>query len=431
MDALAKTLGVFALILILARLKVPLALAVLIGAACVGLLFRLPAGQVCLAAGRGAIEPGTVALAVITVCVLALSGTMQAAGLFERIVSLAGAFFRRPAVTVAALPALIGLLPMPGGALFSAPMVESAAGERGASSAKLSAVNYWFRHVWEYWWPLYPGVLAAMELTRSDFPRFAAFQIPLGVLMAAAGLLILRRMHPDFHARAPRPAKETKWGLLKAAAPILIIIVVAAPATPAIKYLPAGLADEGIRRAAVRYGPMVLGLLAALAWTTLVNRLRGAQLRKVWTSRRIFTTAALVVCVMIFRYVLDFVDAPDKIAAELKALHVPAVLVVTILPFVAGMVTGLAIGFVGTSFPIVLGLVAAMPGGAPMPAYVALAYAFGHMGQMLSPLHLCYVMSNEYFKASFHAVYWQILPSAVLTAALALGYFVLLRFLLA
>ena len=134
---------------------------------------------------------------------------------------------------------------------------------------------------------------------------------------------------------------------------------------------------------------------------------------------------------MIFRYVLDFVDAPDKIAAELKALHVPAVLVVTILPFVAGMVTGLAIGFVGTSFPIVLGLVAAMPGGAPMPAYVALAYAFGHMGQMLSPLHLCYVMSNEYFKASFHAVYWQILPSAVLTAALALGYFVLLRFLLA
>jgi len=430
MDALAKTLGVFALILVLSRLRVPLAMAVLIGAGCVGLLFGLPAGEICASAGRGAIEPGTVALAAITVLVLALSGTMQQTGQFERIVKLAGAFFRRPAVTMAALPALVGLLPMPGGALFSAPMVESAASGKGTSAGKLSAINYWFRHIWEYWWPIYPGVLLAMELTGSDFATFAAFQIPLGLFMAAAGLLILRGMHPELHATAPRPPAETKRKLLKATAPIWIIVAVTAPSMAAVRLLPEGFLGAGLGSAVARYAPIMLGLLAALLCTTLASRLGARRLVGVWTSRRVLTTTVLVVCVMMFRHMLGDVGAPGRIAAELKVMHVPVVLVVAILPFIAGMVTGLAIGFVGTSFPIILGLIGAMGGGGVLPAYVALAYAFGHMGQMLSPLHLCYVMSNDYFGASFPAVYRQLLPSALLTAALAAAYFVALRLLL-
>jgi len=431
MDALLTTLGAFALMLVLARFKVPLAIAVLTGAVCVGFAFGLPAGEVLLSAGKGAIEPGTVALALIAACVMALSGMMRAAGQFERIVSLAGMFFRRPAVTMAALPALVGLLPVPGGALFSAPMVESAAGEKGASPAKLSAINYWFRHIWEYWWPAYPGVLAALELTRSDFATFAAFQIPMGISMAAAGLFILRGMHGEFHATHPRAATETKRRLLMAAAPIWIIMLVAAPASGMVELLPKGVALDAVGKAVIRFGPIMLGLLAAMAWTACANRLPGRVLRRAWTQRRLFTTAALVICVMAFRSMLESVGAPGKIAAELKVLRVPVELVVAILPFVAGMVTGIAIGFVGTSFPIVLGLVAAIPAGGALPAYVAMAYAFGHMGQMLSPLHLCYVLSNEYFKASTWSVYRQILPSALATAAIAVAYFFALRVLLA
>jgi hypothetical protein len=103
-------------------------------------------------------------------------------------------------------------------------------------------------------------------------------------------------------------------------------------------------------------------------------------------------------------------------------------LVVMILPFVAGLVTGLAIGFVGSSFPIVLPLAGAtIPAGADafglMSAYIALAYAFGHLGQMMSPLHVCHVVSNKYFRTGFGPVYRELVPSAVLTAGLAVGYF--------
>jgi hypothetical protein len=129
---------------------------------------------------------------------------------------------------------------------------------------------------------------------------------------------------------------------------------------------------------------------------------------------------------MVFQGVLERVQAAPRIAAELQAAHVPAILAVVSLPFIAGMVTGLAFGFVGVSFPIVLGILGAMSIGSPAP-YIALAYACGHLGQMLSPIHLCYVVSNRYFKTSFGPVYRHIVPPALATAVLTALYFLILR----
>jgi hypothetical protein len=92
---------------------------------------------------------------------------------------------------------------------------------------------------------------------------------------------------------------------------------------------------------------------------------------------------------------LEEVSAAKGIGDDLAALHVPLVAVVMILPAIAGAITGLAFGFVGTSFPIVLPLIAtAMPEQALWP-YAVLAYGFGHVGMMASPLHMCHVVSNR------------------------------------
>ena len=94
------------------------------------------------------------------------------------------------------------------------------------------------------------------------------------------------------------------------------------------------------------------------------------------------------------------------------------------------LLVGLAVGFVGASFPIVLAMVEQMPDHGSIRPYIALAYAFGHLGQMISPLHLCQVVSNEYFGAESRAVYRRLLVPAVLTGAVAIGYFWLLKALL-
>lgn len=435
MAALLYTLGSFLLILLLTRVKVPLAAAVLVGAVAAASLFGLSPSQTALAVARGASRPMVIALIVVTVLLLSLSELMRATGQLEEIVRLARMHLRRPAVAMAALPALIGLLPMPGGALFSAPMVESAAGEAEVSRARLSAVNYWFRHVWEHWWPLYPGVIVASTLTGGGLGRFIAYQWPLGVFMAAAGLLIFRGTHPVLHAGSADGAPRTHRGLLRATSSIWVIMVVWGAASAAFWLLPQSVFEGGspARREVVgtlrRFAPITLGLIVSLLWTVRMNRTPARRLGRILTRRSIYMLAILVVTVMVFQHVLTRVEAAPKIGEELTVLEVPVVAMVVILPFTAGMVTGLAVGFVATSFPIVLGLVEALPGEPSVRAYVALAYACGHLGQMLSPIHVCHVVSNQYFRVGFGPVYRRILPSAGAMAILAAGYFLLLRLL--
>jgi len=431
MYALPVTLGIFGLILVASRLKVPLAVGICAGGITIGLLFGLAPAQV----GRGvlaaAAQPRTIGLLVITVLLLGVTGTMRAGGQMDQIVSLTRAALRRPTAAMVALPALIGLLPMPGGALFSAPMVESAVATNTdrPPPALLSAVNYWFRHVWEYWWPLYPGVILAMTLTRMGLTTFVAFQFPLTLFMICGGLTILRSLHPAQHVRSPKAPPGTRRKLLRATSPIWVILLAWATTTAVLAAMPGETFPQHVRGAVGSYLPITLGLLVSLIWTARMGRLRARDLAKVFADKSIYTMVALVGSVMIFQFMLDKVDAPRQIGRELIDLHVPVVLVVAVLPFIAGMVTGLAVGFVGTSFPILLGLLAALPDAGPLGPYIALAYAFGHMGQMLSPMHLCHVMSNRYFKTRFSPVYRHILPAAVVTGACVVAYFVVLRIL--
>jgi len=77
-------------------------------------------------------------------------------------------------------------------------------------------------------------------------------------------------------------------------------------------------------------------------------------------------------------------------------------------------VTGVGIGYVGLSMPIVLGLLSSS--GIPLKAGVVIASAFGYAGMMFSPLHVCMVVTVQHFKST--------LPSTIRKFALPLSIFI-------
>jgi len=426
-SALLVTLAGFALILLLVRLRVPLALAIVAGAVLLGLGAGMPPAAVGREAVLGALRPLALAVLLAVVLLLTISELMQRSGGMEEIVALARASLRRPTLTLAALPALIGLLPMPGGALFSAPLVASAAGGGRASGELLSAINYWYRHVWEYWFPLYPGVILAMTLTGSSLSAFAAFQLPMSLVMAAAGLPLLRRASATLPAAGRPPAGASTGRLARATASIWIVLVVWAPVSAALRLVGAGHGGSALAETVIRFLPIVAGLLASLAWTAAAQRLAAPAALATVARKLCSPLAGLVASIMVFQHLLERSGLPPRIAAEMTAQHLPAVLVVVLLPFIAGLVTGVAFGFVGASFPIVIGLVAALPAAPALRPFAVLAYACGHLGMMASPIHLCYVVSNRYFGTPFGPVYRHLWLPLLLTATGAAAYFLLLR----
>jgi len=52
-------------------------------------------------------------------------------------------------------------------------------------------LNYWFRHIWEYCWPLYVNVILASAILQIPIKRIASVQFPFTVLAAVLGLIIL------------------------------------------------------------------------------------------------------------------------------------------------------------------------------------------------------------------------------------------------
>ncbi len=62
-------------------------------------------------------------------------------------------------------------------------------------------------------------------------------------------------------------------------------------------------------------------------------------------------------------------------------------------------------------------------------ATLVLAYGFGYMGMMLSPVHLCFLVTKDYFDAPMQKIYRQIVPCVLcilvycITAHLLLSWF--------
>jgi hypothetical protein len=442
----------FGLILVLTRLKAPVWAAILGGAITAIVLFDLrsgalddstarSAGQIVghtgALIGKGVVQPVTIAVAIIVAGLLVFSKLMRDTGRIERMVGLMRSILRRPAVAMAAMPAAIGMIPMPGGALFSAPMVRAAAGGTDVPGVQLSAINFWYRHPWEFWWPLYPGVMLALQMASDQFGItmgiYVAAMLPMSVVMIVAGLWVFRGSHPDLHKSSEKPPAGAKRDLLAVMTPIWMVLGVFIVGKLAIwlltPHLPTRI-EWGFIHTDIdwkfigKYIVTIVAIVASLAWLMRTGKIALRKVGRMFATLSVGKLVLVVASAMVFMYALEQVDAGRAMAQEMDAMGIPAVAVVALLPFIAGVVLGVAIGFVGTAFPIVLPLVAGTE--SPM-AYVMLAYVFGHMGQMLSPIHVCQIVTLEYFDSSYRAIYPRIIPPALFTCTAAIAYFLLLR----
>ena len=121
-----KIILVFVLLIILMRKKWPLGLAMLAGSLVLGLVFKMPFTLIVWNMIEGVIEKTTLELGGVLILILILSKILQETGQLRRTVEKLKIIIKDSRLILAGAPAMIGLLPMPGGAIFSAPMVELA-----------------------------------------------------------------------------------------------------------------------------------------------------------------------------------------------------------------------------------------------------------------------------------------------------------------
>jgi len=400
MMVLVKLLIVIVVFVALVMRRANLGASILVASFVLGLLFGMPPPDILRSFALGTIQLPTIELVAIILLILLLGNLLGETGNLRNIAASLEQLIPDRRINLVLPPAFIGLLPMPGGAMLSAPMVEESGRALNLTAEMKTFLNYWFRHLWEYFWPLYPGLIIGAAIVEVPITRMMSAQYPVTLVAVAAGILfgILRLPTQETGTGTKRNLTSGFRFLAASTWPIALVLVL-------VLFL---------------HLPMVPALGSTILAVLLAARVGWARLRGlVWRSLS-WRTVLILVAVMVFKQVLEASAAVEAIPGAFEQLGVPPVLLVVLAPFAVGLLTGVNQAYVGVAFPM---LVPLMGGADPNMSLVMLAYVSGFVVVLLSPVHLCLLLTKNYFGAHYPGVYRYLIPAA---AMVQLGAFALL-----
>ncbi|MBC7195357.1 MAG: DUF401 family protein, partial [Caldisericia bacterium] len=131
----------------------------------------------------------------------------------------------------------------------------------------------------------------------------------------------------------------------------------------------------------------------------------------------------LPIGVYFFRNLLNLGIA-NEISLTLTSLNIPSILLIFLMPFLSAFLTGLTSMGVAISYPIILNLF--YPKGALSFALMGLAYSGAVLGILFSPLHLCLIVTLNYFKCELSKIYKSLSISVSLSSIILIFIYIIL-----
>ena len=311
--------------------------------------------------------------------VMCLEIELRTSGALAGMVHALQRIFSSNRVTLAVMPAFLGLLPSLGGARFSAPIVEEASKGLGLTSDHQAAINFWFRHIFEFSSPIIPGMIMACNIAGVAYSEFITHLCWLTVLMFSVGWFVLiRPIKADSikENTGTQAADEQGWqDLWLSLSPVILTFV---------------LVVFFNMNASVGMGVVTAGLFLVLHFTK-----REVSLKEVVVGAIDMKMFFNVLCILYFIQILTVTQVLQEIVTAFQSSPLPVPVIIACVSFIIGVLTGMSQGHVAIIMPII----AAMQTGSLNLAGVAMA--FGVAGQMLTPTHMCLVVTVDYFKANF------------------------------
>lgn len=308
--------------------------------------------------------------------VMCLEVELRKSGSLHGMVVTLRNIFSSNKVTLAFMPAFLGLLPSLGGARFSAPIVQEASEGIAVDDEQKSAINLWFRHIFEFSNPLMPGVILACgiaNVTIGDLIDQVGWVTILCFILGWIFLIIPLKITDPEKATNTQHDRTIDWkSLVLAFGPIVtsFLLIVAFNV-----------------QAALAMGLVVVAFIPLYFWFK-----RPISVKSVFTEsldKKLFFN---VVCILYFIQLLTVIGTLDEIVSVFNNSSLPQAVIIACLSFIFGVMTGMGQGYIAIVMPIVA-LMA--PGNIVL---VGIAMVYGMAGQMVTPTHLCILVTVEYFK---------------------------------
>jgi hypothetical protein len=337
------------------------------------------------------ISPLTISLVVATFGIMLLSLLYKETKVIDVLSESLSKIVNNSKLIVSMLPAVIGLLPVGGGALMSAPLVEAETEKLGLKEDKKTYVNLWFRHTI---FPVYPVsqflILTAM-LTGLTVTSLILRQIPVVISMVIIGYLIglwkSTKTKEEENVKANRGSELKRLGITFS--PILATIIAVIIFS----------IDVSI---AAFIGVAVLLMIAKPNFKTFI---------KPFKNRTIWGITLAAYGAFLLRNVAGAIGISQIFGSFVTNGNIDVLLLLTVIPAFLGAITGSPSGGIAISVSILTGIVSFTPKSA------SLLYISSYLGYLVAPTHLCLVLTAEYFKCSLGKLYKYLIPSLIVSFA--------------
>jgi integral membrane protein (TIGR00529 family) len=399
-NSIEVTLMAFVLILALLTMRVPLYV-IMIFVPMVSALayggFSFTANVVVCALKNPTTWGLVLSVAVISMLVSLYSNS----GVVRRLSLELSRAFKNHMVAITLTPGVLGLLPVPGGALMSAPLVEHIGSLTNMSRARMLFVNVWYRHVIVYVYPLSSVIILASTVTGVGLWELVARQVPVAIAMFLIGLPVV-----GFSGWSSRDGARL-WVLARDMAPVLAAVVLALLLTPLDGLI-------GVERISV-----VFAVVASIALFVVLEGVGWGAVLESLRDRRLWELVIISIGVMVFRELFLNMDL-KPIGELLLGYNVSGLALAVLLPILFSTISGHPTAGIAIATPIITSLT-----GVDVKI-ASLIYASAFIGYIASPLHLCYVYTAEYYKVPLIEGYKYMIPATIASLAVAITLFTML-----
>ncbi|MBD3187433.1 DUF401 family protein [Candidatus Bathyarchaeota archaeon] len=302
-------------------------------------------------------------------------------------------------------PALVGLLPVPGGALISAPMIDETASDLPAQYR--CASNVWFRHVLFIVYPVSSTIILSTQVAQVNRYLAIACLIPFLVIAIILGyVFFLKKVEGKLESTETYPRNMV-------IRPLIILAI-----TPAIDLL---LRELAFPLAGIEFENLSLmigttcSLILAIAW----SEMKLSKFLKV--TRAAHPWNFFLFILMMFFY-LEVFNA-SGIDGLISSYNLHPTILLCMLGFAFGFITGRMNVPLLIIIPIFLND-SALPSMTLLP--FAVVYMSVYVGYVISPVHPCLSVTLEFFKVSYIKTAKVMIPPGAILLALTfiLSFFI-------
>ncbi|MDG6224499.1 MAG: DUF401 family protein [Candidatus Thermoplasmatota archaeon] len=333
-------------------------------------------------------DPSIILLSISVALIAMIGGSMEMTGLIDEMMDNAKISRRHALLTI---PAVLGLLPIPGGALLSAPVVEKGAGK--AEPDIKASINIWSRHVTVLFYPL--GTLLAAS-------KMAGLNVYTIILYLLPGLVLTIVLIWAFLLRKVEGGRISSGGTIKKAlAPILLILT-------------APLVHAGLMHAFPNVMEeifLLIGVSLSLSLVMIFKRKGPSYLLPVLKKMKAYNFALIIIGMFLFLNVFNSSNAPGAVAY--LPLSTPLLIVL------AGGLLGVATGRVNVPISVMLPILTAKGMIVNEISFTILFFSI-FIGFLISPVHPCVSVSLEYFRTDYPSTLKRTFIPATISWSLAL-----------